>query len=55
MKSAAYERTCLAVEHVEPAEPLDQLAAEPLQRQVDDLPAEPPRQPPPATPGAAWG
>src|SRR4051812_9887949 len=43
----------LAVEHVERAEPLEQLAAEPLERQVDDLAAVPASQPAPGGLGRA--
>ena len=45
----------LAIEDVKRAQPLEKLAAEPFERQMDDLAAEPPRQPPPArrrNPGA---
>ena len=45
----------LAVEHVEGAQPLEKLAAEPLERQVDDLAAELAGQPPPASPAGSWG
>ena len=47
IKSAAYDRTCLPLSTWKRAQPLEKLAAEPLERQVDDLAAELASQPPP--------